>query len=766
MLNASFRTKVLVPMIVVMVLIVTISMWLANQQIKEQIQKSAGQQLKSAEAMLKITQQNREKGLLRRYSDAKNEPRFKAATKMFEPGQTELNPEQRNTFTGILDDLIKEDVADVIVLTPGQGAPVPVARDPQINLQVFEGSSSTSIKPAFAGESRVDTIENNNRLFDVIAIPISVGDTNAIVGVITFGVENFLAQQFAGLSQDDDLVLLADGHVVASTLRNDDLTRLVPAQFAQMTARGQINDGIAGAQFTLNGEHFLCAAGWLGGQNDSHRLSYFILSSYEKSLLALQSTRQVILIISLLAIISGAITIWLLVSKITQPLSELRDGAEAVGRGDFTRRVPVRSRDECGELATVFNQMMENIQQSHAQIEKTVETLKTTQAQLIQSEKLSAVGEFVAGVAHELNNPLAAVVGFSEMLKENDVDTTNRRYLDMIYKSAQRCQKIVQSLLSFARRHQPERKPMPVNAMVETVLEMLNYQLRTSNIEVITQFDPALLVVLADGHQIQQVLLNVINNARQAMESRPSGGQIIIKTETFGENVRVIVRDNGPGIPPENLRRIFDPFFTTKQVGQGTGLGLSLCYGIIKEHGGNITPSSLPGEGATFTIELPVFHLAGDTAEAGHATQFMSLDANEGVGKKILVIDDEEAILQMLRERLTRSGYSVDTVTDGENALHQLREKSYDVMFCDWKMPGLNGRQIYEKLRAVNPALCRRIIFLSGDVVNQQMRAFLEQENRLCLAKPFTFNHVRSAIKSVLTKTEEKIAPCKQLRGA
>ena len=412
--------------------------------------------------------------------------------------------------------------------------------------------------------------------------------------------------------------------------------------------------------------------------------------------------------------------------------------------------MPVRSRDECGELAVVFNEMTENIQQSRIQIEKTVETLKSTQAQLIQSEKLSAVGEFVAGVAHELNNPLAAVVGFSEMLKENDVDTQNRRYLDMIYKSAQRCQKIVQSLLSFARRHQPERKPMSVNAMVETVLEMLNYQLRTSNIEVITQFDTALPVVLADEHQIQQVLLNVINNARQALESRPAGGQIIIKTETFDENVRVIVRDNGPGISPENLHRIFDPFFTTKQVGQGTGLGLSLCYGIIKEHGGNITPSSRPGEGATFTIELPVFHLGGDAVEAGHATEYKLRDANEGAGKKILVIDDEETILQMLRERLTRSGYSVDTVTDGENALHQLRDKNYDVMFCDWKMPGLNGRQIYEKLRVVNPSLCRRFIFLSGDVANEQMRRFLEQEKRPCLAKPFALREIHAAIKNVL----------------
>src|SRR5450631_936104 len=163
MLNGSFRTKVLVPMIVVMVLIVTISMWLANQQTKQLIQKNSSQQLKSAEAMLKITQQNREKELLRRYSDAKSEPRFKAATKMFEPGQTKLDSEQQNTLVGILDDLVKEDVADVIVFTSSEGAPISVARDPQLNRSAFEASSAASIDPAFAGESKVDTIENNNR---------------------------------------------------------------------------------------------------------------------------------------------------------------------------------------------------------------------------------------------------------------------------------------------------------------------------------------------------------------------------------------------------------------------------------------------------------------------------------------------------------------------------------------------------------------------------------------------------------------------------
>jgi len=501
----------------------------------------------------------------------------------------------------------------------------------------------------------------------------------------------------------------------------------------------------------VGGVHYISEVGRLSSLDHNHALGYVLLSSYETSLNDAQATQLMLLGFSFSAILVGSMIVWFLVNKATQPLRELRDSAEAVGRGDFTRRVPVHSKDECGELAVVFNQMTENLQQSRSELEQTVRTLKGTQAQLIQSEKLSAVGEFVAGVAHELNNPLAAVMGFSEILKDADVDVKYRRYLEMIFKSAQRCQKIVRSLLSFARRQQPERKPVSVNTLVEDVLEIVGYQLRAGNIEVVTQFGANLPVVLVDDHQIQQVLLNVINNARQAMEEHRPDGCIKIITEQSDKNVRIIIHDNGPGIPAENMHRIFDPFFTTKEVGKGTGLGLSLCYGIIKEHGGMITPLNRPGEGATFIIELPIFQTTGDTTEMLRLTEInKQKSSREGTGKNILVIDDEETILEVLREELSGHGYNVDVASDGEAGLRRLKQNHCDVVFCDWKMPGLNGRQVYENLRTANPHLCRRVVFITGDMVNEPMRGFLEHEKRPCLAKPFTFDEVRDAIKTVL----------------
>jgi two-component system, NtrC family, sensor kinase len=476
-----------------------------------------------------------------------------------------------------------------------------------------------------------------------------------------------------------------------------------------------------------------------------------LLYSYEKSWRALQTTQKILFAANAIAIVLGSLMVCFLVGLVTKPLRELRDTAEAVGRGDFSRRVTVRYDDECGELGRVFNRMTENLKHSRRELESTVETLKNTQAQLVQSEKLSGIGEFIAGVAHELNNPLTSVMGFSELLQNASANPTDKRYLDMIHKSALRCQKIVQALLGFARRSTPERKAVSVNQLVEASAEIMHYQLRTSNVETTLELDPELPHAMVDPHQIQQVFVNLINNARQAIEAHQPKGWIKVTTAKYDGYVRIVIQDNGPGIPEQNLSKIFDPFFTTKEVGKGTGLGLSLVYGIIKEHGGTIVPRSRPGEGATFTIELPVTAKPAEVVAETPDPMVHLGKGREGVGKRVLVIDDEEPILQMVREALTPQGYEVDIASDGATALQRLSENQYDVALCDWKMPGLSGQQVYERARAVNPALSDRIIFITGDIINDRTRKFLEQQNKICLPKPFTIAEFRLAIKKVLS---------------
>jgi two-component system NtrC family sensor kinase len=752
LMNLSFRAKVLVPVITVMVVLLATTVFVVSVRFQNQMLDNAKSELAAAKQSFGNGQLKHQHYLQLRFRSLANEPMYRAAFQTLDAKTI------RKSIAAMVEteDLADENVDFVFfTMTDPKPSDNSVAmieqRDPLISSKAIMAGSDPVVNQTLQGEPMSDTVRVGEKLYNVVSIPIFNGDRDRVIGALTFGEDIGLkmAQEFsAGVGTHRLTALIAGDHVIASTLPANQLTAHLADRFKELA--GATDSALAIKKSIIGDEHYFYTSGKFASLKHDPTIGYLLFSSYEDQLTALAETQKLLLTLSLAAILVGSAIVWFFVRRVTEPLRELRDSAEAVGRGDFSRRVPVRSRDECGELANVFNQMTENLQQSRSQLEKTVETLKNTQSQLIQSEKLSAVGEFVAGVAHELNNPLAAVMGFSEMLKDADVDSKYRRYLDMIYKSSKRCQKIVQSLLSFARKHQSERKPVSVNKIVEAVLEIVSYPLRTSNIELVLQLDPHPPFVLADEHQIQQVILNTINNARQAIEAHQPNGRIKIVTESSATSVRIVIQDNGPGIAKENLPRIFDPFFTTKQVGQGTGLGLSLCYGIIKEHGGNITPSSQPGEGATFIIELPVFHIAGDTTEILHLAEMKTLDANEGAGKKVLIIDDEETLLQMIREELVRHGYEVGLAADGEAGLRQLRENHFDLTFCDWKMPGLNGRQFYERLRRDQPDHCQRVVFITGDVINEPMRQFLEIEKRQCLAKPFTLVELRNSIKTAL----------------
>jgi len=722
-----------------------VMMWLVNLRISRQLHEQAANELDTAGKIFKKGQENRAANLLAQYCHIANEPRFKAVTR-----QTEFK-----TTSGLLNDFIHElidnDGALIATFTFLEDADHRVAsanRDTQLNSAEFQAQSSVAVREASKGQPQVDTICIGKRLFYAIAIPVGAADQTT--GVLTFGVE-IGADETREIKQitRSEILLLTDGRVVASSLSRSDWYPSLVARFATLSS-GQPPAGQA-PEIILDGEHFLCQAGHFTSLSGDARLGYLLLSSYQHSLAVLKATQQMLFLAGLAGILLGTLIVGMLIRKVTQPLRQLRDSAEAVGRGDFSNRVEVNSNDECGTLAVAFNQMTENIKTSREELEKTVETLKTTQNQLIQSEKLSGIGEFVAGVAHELNNPLTSVMGFAELLQQMDMPEQSRRYLDVIFKSAKRCQKIVQSLLSFARRHAPERKVLCVNEIVESAVEILQYQMRTSNIEVSTRLDPSLPLTDIDPHQMQQVFLNIINNARQAMEGHQAKGLLRITTESADGCVRITFQDNGPGIPSENLKKIFNPFFTTKEVGKGTGLGLSLCYGIVSEHGGTITPQSAPGEGAAFVIELPVAKASVGAVEKQATGTVPAQAMDDGVGKRVLVIDDEDSILQMIREALTLHGYKVDVARDGESALRRLGQYHYDLALCDWKMPGLNGQQIYERLEVADPEMSQRVIFITGDVVNEKTQEFLRARHKVCLSKPFTLGDFRSAIDQVIT---------------
>jgi signal transduction histidine kinase len=524
--------------------------------------------------------------------------------------------------------------------------------------------------------------------------------------------------------------------VAASTLDKEELNTELLREFEALTANPTSNARGPAAQLVLQGEHFGARAGEFSLAASHGRAGYLLLVSYEEALQALRDEQRFLFACSVLGIFLSSAIVWALVRRVTQPLRQLRDSAEAVGRGDFSQRIQIHSTDELGELASVFNHMTENLQKSLAQLEKTVEVLRTTQAQLVHSEKLSAVGEFVAGVAHELNNPLTSLIGYSELLQSSQVDDSARSSLKRISNSADRCHKIVQSLLSFARQHPPERKLTDVNGLVDSVVDILIYELRTSNIQVIKELSPNLPRLLLDPHQVQQVFLNIINNARQAVEAYRPHGSIRISTGSTGQRVWIRFQDDGPGISAENLAKIFNPFFTTKPVGKGTGLGLSLSYGIIQEHGGSIRAESKLGQGTVFIIELPLTADAGSTAPDAAAAASAPLPS--GRGKSVLVVDDEPDILELIRQTLEKRGYKIQTASDGRVALDHLSRNKYDLIISDWKMPGVNGQQLYQSLLQNDPNSARRMIFMTGDVLSEKTEQYLSEQGKTCLTKPFS----------------------------
>ncbi len=425
-------------------------------------------------------------------------------------------------------------------------------------------------------------------------------------------------------------------------------------------------------------------------------------------------------------------------------------------------RFEMRLRSESGELIPVqvsaspyreegilrgcFAVVRDLREQKKAEAER-----KAMQEQLAQAEKLSALGELISGIAHELNNPLTGVMGYSQLLLSSQASAT-KETMEKIHREAVRCQKIVQNLLAFARRRAPERTMTDVNALVESTLDLRAYQLKVDGVEVSTDLDPNLPPTLGDFHQLQQVFVNIINNAHHAMIEAGQPGKLSISTRHSDGAIRVTFADTGPGIPEDRIQRIFDPFYTTKEIGKGTGLGLSLSYGIVREHEGRIEVRSRPGEGACFTVVLPVREADSDSGDlAGREAEEGPVEA-----KHILVVDDEDTILDLLESVLESSGHRVETACNGREALEKIRNSDYDIIISDLKMPGMGGQKLYDCVSEIKPHLKRRVIFSTGDTVNPVTQELFRRTGNLHLAKPFRLEEVEEIIRRVLERAEEE----------
>jgi signal transduction histidine kinase len=373
--------------------------------------------------------------------------------------------------------------------------------------------------------------------------------------------------------------------------------------------------------------------------------------------------------------------------------------------------------------------------------------------QLLQAEKLAALGQTISGVAHELNNPLATILTWAERLSQRpaaQIDDQTKRGLETILSESERAAKIVRNLLTFARKRHTTRAMVDVNQVVRQTLSLRSYEQRLSNIAVFEALAAGLPLVFADPHQFQQVLLNLIINAEQAMLAANGRGAMVLRTWHDFDNDAVMleVNDDGPGVPEDVQPKIFDPFFTTKEVGKGTGLGLTVAYAIIQEHGGRITVNSQAGTGASFFVALPVTDGPVKPVTAKDTT---AAEGGGGAGSVVLVVEDEEALGAAVAESLTDAGFAVDRARDGAEALMRVKARVYDLIVCDLKMPRVDGMTFYRALEREHPEIARRIVFVTGDVAGTEAEQFLEETGCRWLAKPFRLRDLLRTAREIVS---------------
>ena len=733
-IRVSLQAKVMAAVLSLLVLLPAATLWIVDRSISAQTHDDAALALTTARAFFIKSLDNRAEGLVGRHRNILNDSRFQRVVRLGDDATT------RAFLRDMLDELA-DDTEVMAFVRPDGSFFTGARRDPALSPEAFVQEASAVVGTASAGDGGAGVLCVGGQAFNAVALPVTVPE-RGLVGVLLAGVRLGEGALQALKPPRTEVLLLSGDRVVASSSRSSE-TEGAALRIAAIKSQ---NKSAAVEPAVISGERFLALTGDYGTGRAKEGVRFVLISSIEQRLLTLDHTRFVLLGLSAIGIVISATVVWFFVRRVTQPLRELRDSAEAVGRGDFSRRIERFSNDECGELAEEFNRMTTHLQSSREELERAMQMVRSTQHQLIQSEKLSAVGQFVAGVAHELNNPLTSVVGFAEFLQGTVADEKTRGHLDRIAQSAHRCHKIVHSLLSFARQHPPERKLVALNTVVEEVLEIMAYDLRTSNVVIVRELAPSLPAILADAHQLQQVFVNILGNARQAMESCQREGRIVIRTRHLGGMVEIEFEDNGPGIRPEHVEKIFDPFFTTKPVGKGTGLGLSLSYGIIQEHGGKITVRSEPGRGAAFVITLPVAAQNSPAGALRTATVSPFPLVAGGVAKKILVVDDEQWILDLATELLRAEGHQVELAVGGERALELLGREQFDLIVSDWKMPGLNGIRLYEYLLVHDPASARRVLFMTGDVVSDTFQNFLAAHGLTYLSKPFAIREFRAAV--------------------
>ncbi|MCX7965826.1 MAG: ATP-binding protein [Syntrophorhabdaceae bacterium] len=500
-----------------------------------------------------------------------------------------------------------------------------------------------------------------------------------------------------------------------------------------------------------------------------------------------KTINTIILTITLVVLFSVILSYFLLnrlQTLIIEPINNLANLMDAISRQrDYTKRAEFTTKDEIGYLAMVFNEMLDTIQYHDLELEryrkhleelvkkrteeliekneelmKELKERKKLEEQLIQSQKLEAIGTLAGGVAHDFNNLLTVVLGYGELLKQKVKDNEAlNRYVENIITSAEKGKRLTEGLLAFSRKQMSLPKPMNLNEAVRDTEKILK-RLIGEDIELKTLLHDKDIIVLADYGQIEQILINLVTNARDAM---PKGGEIIIETSTFYMDVDFIakygygkkgyygvlkVTDTGMGMEKKVMERIFEPFFTTKEVGKGTGLGLSVVYGIVKQNKGFINVESELNKGSSFTVLLPIV----ESEVALKEKELIEIPVDYGRGETILLAEDDDSLRGLIKTVLEQFNYKVVESTNGSDAIEIFKEKKDDIalVILDVIMPKANGKEVYDRIKEIKPEI--KSLFISGYTSDFLSSRDIAVEHLEFIQKPILPHELVKRVKKIL----------------